>query len=66
MTREQEDEMIEAAIMNANNMGQAVDMYHPDYGQILKDGFITEAGVKFFDDRDLIFEKSNRMKGHVV
>lgn len=46
-----EDEMIEAMIQNANNFGSAVDAFHPDYGQIIKDGKATEVGIKFFKEQ---------------
>lgn len=50
-TQEQEDEMIEAAIQNANNMGAATDMFHPDYGWILVDGKPTPEGLDFFQEQ---------------
>jgi hypothetical protein len=57
-----EDEMVEAAILNANNFGKAVDMFHPDYGWILKDGEPTEAGLDFFQEQLEPFQSS--LKGH--
>lgn len=50
-TLEQEEATIEAAIQNANNFGPAVDMFHPDYGQILKDGQPTPDGLRFFEEK---------------
>jgi len=58
-----EEEMVEAAIMNAGNFGAAVDMFHPDYGQILKDGKPTEEGLAFFQDNLEQFEINNKTTG---
>lgn len=44
-------EMVErAAIESAANHGAPDDMFHVDYGQILKGGEITEEGIKFFKE----------------
>lgn len=49
MTRRITDEEIEqAAIDSALNMGPAQDMFHPDFGWIIRNGIITEVGEKFF------------------
>ena len=34
-----------------DNFGPAKDLYHPDYGWILKDGELTPEGKKYFDDQ---------------
>lgn len=38
----------ELALKSAMNMGAAQDIWHPDYGWILKDGQVTEVGKRFF------------------
>jgi hypothetical protein len=43
-----EEEVEQAAIQSALNMGPAEHMFHPDYGWVLRDGVITEAGIDFF------------------
>ena len=58
-----EEEMIEAAINNAGNFGAAVDMFHPDYGQILKDGKPTEEGLAFFQDNMEQLQINNKSVG---
>lgn len=44
-----EEDLEKSAIANAENMGEAKDLWHPSYGWILKDGKVTEAGMKFFE-----------------
>lgn len=48
--RKREREFEQACIENAKNFGEAQDIYHPDYGWILKDGKPTEAGAQFYLD----------------
>lgn len=42
---------IEILIDTANNIGDAPDMFHPEYGWIRKDGQTTEAGLDYFEDQ---------------
>jgi len=58
-----EEEMIEAAIANVGNFGTPLDMFHPDYGQILKDGQPTEKGLEFFQDHLEQFEINSKVVG---
>lgn len=45
------EQVIEAAAMeSAANFGPAERIFHPDYGWILWDGEITEAGKQFAKD----------------
>jgi hypothetical protein len=46
-----EEELEEAALRSAMNMGPAQDVWHPDYGWILRDSKITEAGKKFLEEQ---------------
>lgn len=46
---EKEKELEKSAIANAENMGEAKDLWHPDYGWILRGGKVTEAGMRFFE-----------------
>lgn len=55
-----EEEMVELLIQNANNFGKAADMYHPDYGWIIKDHKTTEAGIKFFKDHKEALDETRR------
>jgi len=43
-----EEEIEQAAIESALNMGAAESLFHPDWGWILLDGEITEVGIEFF------------------
>jgi hypothetical protein len=40
----------EAALLSALDMGPAENMWHPDWGQIIKDGELTEAGKRMFEE----------------
>lgn len=42
---------IDDLINNSNNIGDAPDMFHPDYGWIRVDGKLTESGKDFFEDQ---------------
>ena len=44
-----EDELEKSAIASAANMGEARDLWHPEHGWLLRDGKLTEIGVKFFE-----------------
>ncbi len=46
-----EEEILEAALKSIDNFGPATDLYHPDYGWILKDGVCTKEGEKFYEDQ---------------
>lgn len=48
MTDEEIEAIENAAIKSAQNMGAARDIYHEDYGWLLRDGEMTEAGIEFF------------------
>lgn len=50
LTQEEMETIEQAALLSANNLGATKDMFHPDYGWILKDGKITEIGFKFMED----------------
>jgi hypothetical protein len=54
-----EDELILSIIASVGNFGIPLDMYHLEYGQILKDGEPTEAGLKFWKDTEE-FNKKRR------
>lgn len=47
---------IDDLINNSNNIGDAPDMFHPDYGWIRIDGVLTEKGKEFFEDQMEPFE----------
>lgn len=50
----------DAAIRSAQNMGAAQDIFHPDYGWIMRKGELTEAGIKFCEDYpDFSYEEEN-------
>ena len=40
-----EEEIEQACIDSALNMGPAENAWDPDYGQIIKDGQLTDAGI---------------------
>lgn len=46
------EELAELCIQNANNFGPSPDMWHPQYGWLIKDGETTEAGRNFFEDQN--------------
>lgn len=51
-TQEQLDqESFEATMKMADNFSDSTDLYHPDYGWILKDKILTEEGKKYFEDQ---------------
>lgn len=58
-----DEKLIEAAIMNAGNFGSPLDMWHPDYGWILVDHKLTEAGHRFVEDNQEQFNSPKRIKG---
>ena len=43
-----EEEIEEAALASALNMGAAKDLFHPNWGWVLLDGEVTEVGIEFF------------------
>ena len=49
MTKEEIDALEEACTKMAMNMGAPKDMFHPDYGWILRDGELTQAGADFLE-----------------
>lgn len=61
--QEIEDEIVEASIMNAGNFGAPVDMFHPEYGQILKDSKPTPEGLEFFAEQLEPFLLSTKVTG---
>lgn len=36
---------------HANDLGTPCDMFHPEYGWLIKEGETTEAGIKYFKDQ---------------
>ncbi len=50
-----EQDIEAAALKSVKNFGEAKDVFHPDYGWILKDGKPTEVGLKWYKDH---FEKN--------
>lgn len=45
-----EEEIEQLAIQSALNFGPAENAWHDGYGQIIKDGELTEAGIQLFKD----------------
>lgn len=45
-----EDEIEAAAIKSMENMGAPKDIYVQDYGWVMRDGELTEAGMVWFDE----------------
>lgn len=43
-----EKEIEEAALQSIHNFGVAENMWHEDYGWLIKNGVITEIGILFF------------------
>ena len=60
---ELETEIEEAAIMSAGNFGESPDMFHPEFGWIVKDGKTTEAGINFFKEQLEPFELTTKRSG---
>jgi hypothetical protein len=52
MTEEEEKALEEAALLSVANFGAAENAWHPDYGQIIKDGKLTEAGIQLMKDHE--------------
>lgn len=46
----EQEEIEAAALKSMENMGAPKDMYVQEYGWVLKDGELTEAGFKWFDE----------------
>ena len=44
------EDLEEAARIVRENFGEPKDVWHPDYGWILRDGKPTEEGVKWYKD----------------
>lgn len=45
-----EEALIKAAKLVAENMGCPNDVFHPDYGWIVRNGKGTEEGLKFYEE----------------
>jgi hypothetical protein len=52
MTEEEEKALEEAALLAVADFGAAENAWHPDYGQIIKDGKLTEAGIQLMKDHE--------------
>jgi hypothetical protein len=46
-----EEALLEMALKSIDNFGPATDLYHPEYGWILKDGVCTKEGERFYEDQ---------------
>ena len=53
-----DDELEEAAMKVINNFGAPKDVWDLEYGQIFKDGKLTEAGIQWYQDKLLKEEES--------
>lgn len=56
-------ETIEELINNAEHIGSAPDMYHPEYGWIRIDGKLTESGKQYFQDQLEKYQVTNNYSG---
>lgn len=52
-----EEEIEEAALKATDNFGPPTDMFHPEYGWIMRDGVTTPEGIEFWEDIRLEREK---------
>lgn len=59
-----QEEIEEAALMSVGNFGTPLDMWHPDHGQILKDGKPTPEGLEFFKEQLEPFVKTHSYVGN--
>lgn len=46
-----DEDLMDAHLKMVDNFGPAKDMFHPDYGWILKDGKLTPEGEKFYEEQ---------------
>lgn len=55
-----EEELYQWIKQTAENFGAAEDLFHPDYGWILRYNKVTEAGKRFFEDHKEHFTKEEK------